>query len=110
MENYLTPSNITFVLGIMGTIFGIYIYFRKPQIDSDKKDALLDQSMKFLVESSEKRFSDIQDNFRDLLLQSNNHIHTVDTKVESLSASINIMANKLTELATIINERVPSKK
>lgn len=112
----LTPSNIMFVLGIIGIIFTVYNSFRKPQIDSDKTDialkaqsTLLEQRFQWNQEGSDKRFKEIQDNFQSLLLQSANHIHTVDTKVEALSATVAELSNNITRLTTIIEERVPRK-
>lgn len=109
MESVLTPSNIMFVIGILGTLFGVYHYFRNPQIDGDKKDALLAQQVQWMVEASDRKFKDMQESFQSLLLQSNNHIHTVDTKVENLAATISDMGKDITKLTTIIEERIPKK-
>lgn len=109
MAEFLTPSNIIFVLGILGTIFGVYKHFKDPQNKSEVNDALMGQQMKHYTETTEKRFNDIQENFKLLLLQSNNHIHTVDTKVDKLHASVNEMGNSVTKLGTIIEERIPRK-
>lgn len=105
----LTPSNITFALGLLGILFAVYNYFRNPQVDADKKDALLGQQMQYFIEGTERRFKEVQDSFQGLLLQSNNHIHTVDTKVEALSTTIGAMSNEITRLATIIEERIPKR-
>jgi hypothetical protein len=104
-----TPNNITFAIGIMGVIFGIYQYFRNPQIDQDKRDALLAQQVKWQSEATEKRFQDIQESFKSLLLQSNNHIHTVDTKVDVLAKKTGDVEIALARLSTIIEERIPKK-
>lgn len=109
MENLLSPSNITFAIGIIGVIFTIYNYFKNPQIDSDKRDALLAQQIKSMIEANEFRFKTLQESFNGMLLQSNNHIHTVDTKVEALNATVTAMTNQITKLATIIEERIPKK-
>lgn len=109
METILTTSNITFVLGILAIIFTIYNYFRSPQIDNDKKDALLAQQIQWMVEGTDRRFKEMQDAFNGLLLQSNNHIHTVDTKVDTLNITVGDMSNQITRLATIIDERIPKK-
>ena len=93
----------------MGIAFGIYIYFRDPQIKSDKADALFAQQLKYVMEGTEQRFKDIQGSFNSLLLQSNNHIHTVDVKVDKLTECVGHMGNEITKLATIIEERMPRK-
>jgi len=87
----------------------VYNHFRSPQISGDKKDALLAQQVQWQIEGTERRFKEIQDSFNGLLLQSNNHIHTVETKVDALSCSISDMAIEIAKLATIIEERIPKK-
>ena len=109
METLLTPSNITFGLGIIGLIFTVYSYFKNPQIDGEKKDALLAQQVQWTIEGNERRFKEMQENFNQLLLQSNNHIHTVDVKVDKVVDSVSMMSNEITKLGTIIEERIPKK-
>lgn len=109
MESFLTPSNIVFVLGVLGVIFGVFKYFKDPQVQSDKTDALMEQQMKFFIDTTEKRFSSTQDSFNALLLQSNNHIHTVDTKVDKVHASMEELGRQVVRLGTIIEERIPKK-
>lgn len=104
-----TPQNIMFILGLLGILFSVYHYFRNPQVASDKKDALLAQQVQWMVEASDRKFKEIQESFQSLLLQSNNHIHTVDTKVENLGGTVSGLGNKITELSTIIDERIPKK-
>jgi len=98
-----------FVLGLLGIMFGVYHYFKNPQVDADKKDALLAQQVQWQIEGTERRFKEIQESFQSLLLQSNNHIHTVDTKVDALSTKVGAVENALTKLGTIIEERIPKK-
>lgn len=109
MQEILTPSNITFVIGLVGVIFSVYLYFRNPQIKLETTDALVDQKIKFMQESTDRRFNDLQNNFEKLLLQSNNHIHTVDVKVDKMGQHMAEMANQVTRLGTIIEERIPKK-
>lgn len=105
----LTPSNTMFILGLLGILFSVYHYFKNPQIAGDKKDALLAQQVQWMVEASDRKFKEMQDSFQALLLQSNNHIHTVDTKVENVSLVISEMGKEITKLTTIIEERIPRK-
>lgn len=109
METFLTPNNIMFVLGIFGIVFGVYHYFKNPQVDADKRDALLAQQVQWQIEGNEKRFKQINDSFQSLLLQSNNHIHTVDTKVDALSAKVSGVEIAIAKLGTIIEERIPKQ-
>lgn len=98
-----------FFVGIVGTIFGVYKHFKDPQIDSEMTDALMNQAFRHYTETTEKRFSDIQENFKSLLLQSNNHIHTVDTKVDKVHSTMDEMGKQIVKLGTIIEERIPRK-
>lgn len=113
MEDFLTPSNITFVLGIMAIIFSIYNYFRNPQIKSEKTDALLNQRVQWEKEASDKKFSDMGLRIDTAMTTAQNHIHTVDVKVDGLMKDVSLMnvaiTKELTRLSTIIEERIPRK-
>lgn len=109
MDQIISPSNITFAIGLVGILFTIYKSIFDPQAEFNKTDALIQQQMKWFTESTESRFKTMQDSFNALLLQSNNHIHTVDTKVDKLKESIDTMGREITKLGTIIEERVPKK-
>lgn len=109
MEGIINPSNIAFVVGLLGVLFGVYHYFRNPQIDSDKRDALIEQRMKFYGESTDRRFSDMQKQITDSQQLANNHIHTIDTKVDEVNKNLSTMGKEITRLATIIEERIPKK-
>ena len=109
MQEIITQSNITFVIAILAVLFGVYHYFKNPQIKSDKEDALFEQKMNYMTDANERRFQSMQENFKDLVLQSNNHIHTVDVKVENLSGVISTMGQEIVQLRTIIEERIPKK-
>ena len=106
----ITPSNITFVLGLLGVLFTVFNYFRNPQIDGDKKDALLAQHVQWTNENNEKRFKGMQESIKEAFTLAQNHTHTVEENVKALTATVNAMNLSITkELATlsaIINERI----
>lgn len=109
METFLTAQNITFGLGLLGIIFTVYHYFKNPQIKGDKVDALFSQQIKFLQESNDRRFCDMQKEIKEVLAVSQNHIHTVDTKVDSLTGVVFQLSKDVVRLGTIIEERIPKK-
>jgi hypothetical protein len=132
MEIPVTTSNILFVTTVLGVIFSIYLYFRKPQEEIELKQAVSEKDLstkatilaqkeletKALVlaeqaksknEENERRFLDMGVRLDTAMTTAQNHIHTVDTKVDKLIESVNTMANKITELGTIISERMPRK-
>lgn len=114
MENFLSsPSNITFIIGILAIIFSVYNYFRNPQIKSEKTDALLSQRMQWEKEASDKQFGAMGLRIDTAMTTAQNHIHTVDVKVDGLMKDVSEMnvaiTKELTRLSTIIEERIPKK-
>jgi hypothetical protein len=106
----LTPANITFAFGILAIIFGVYRYFKTPQIDTEKKDALLAQQVQWSKEITEKRFEDLDKRLGESLAISQNHIHTIDIKVDGIGLTVSQLGKELVRLSTIIEERIPAKK
>jgi uncharacterized protein HemX len=102
-------QDTVFVLGILGVLFGIYQYFRNPQVAEDKRAALLAQQVKTTSTSVEQRFESMQKNFEGLLLQSNNHIHSLDIKIDAMNKAMTDMRVEVATLSTIIDERIPKK-
>lgn len=132
MPDALTPANIMFIIGILGTLFGIFNYFRSPQEDLERKQLLtgkdldtkasrldqrevegkailLAQQVEWEKEANEKKFAEFSSRLDSAMTIAQNHIHTVDVKVDTLTSSVNIMSKELTKLATIIEERVPKR-
>lgn len=102
-------QNVFYVASMLGMIFLVWKSVQSPQERESQKAALLAQQVQSTVESVDRRFKDAQDSFNQLLLQSNNHIHTVDTKVENLTTLVVQIGKDMVELQTIIKERIPSK-
>jgi len=120
METLFTPANITFSLGLLAILFSVYTYYRKPQEardkrealnqkDTDSKASLLAQQLQWEKEATEKRFAEMGMRITETMTLAQNHIHTVDTKVDALSKGMSGMSNEITRLATIIEERIPKK-
>lgn len=133
MNEILTQENIRFGIEIIGLIFVVYLYFRKPQEDMETKQALTDkeidtkatvlaqkelenkanvlaEQVKGRNEENERRFIDLGTRLDTAMTTAQNHIHTVDVKVDTLIATVNIMSNEITRLSTIIDERIPKKQ
>jgi hypothetical protein len=120
-------------LGILGVLFSVYNYFRKPQEDIETKQALaekeisskatilaqkeienkanvLAQQVQWEKEANEKKFCEFGLRLDGALAMAQNHIHTVDVKVDNLITTVGKMSNEITRLATIIDERIPKQK
>lgn len=120
MESLLTTSNITFTLGILAIIFSVYNYFHKPQEELEKnqsvsqkevegKALLLAQQVQWEKEANKKKFNEFGLRLDGAMAMAQNHIHTVDIKVDTLIGTVAAMSNEITRLSTIIDERIPKK-
>jgi galactokinase len=89
---------ITLTLSIVGIAFGIYHFFRNPQITQEKMVCLLDEKFKNHTQLSDQ-----------LKTIEQNHLHTIEESIKSHSAQIQSLENRVTQLATIIDERIPKK-
>lgn len=120
------------VIGIGGTVFAIFNTFHKPQESMEKQQALTDKSLdskatvlaqkevenkanvlaqqvQWEKEANEKKFAEFSLRLTDAMTMAQNHIHTVDTKVDGLIKVVAEMDKQLTHLATVIEERIPKK-
>lgn len=91
--NYET---ILTVLSIGGILFGMFNYFRNPQIKLEKGESLMAMSISQLG--------------KDLANLRDNHIHTIDQKLDVQANDIKNLAIEVTRLGTIIEERIPRQK
>jgi hypothetical protein len=128
----INPSNIMFALGILGVIFSVFFYFRKPQEKLEKKQIIAEENLKdkatilsqkeaegkaqllaqqvqWEKEANEKKFNEFSCRLDTAMTLAQNHIHTIDTKVDTLITTIGKMSNEITRLSTIIDERIPKK-
>lgn len=122
IDPILTTGNIMFVIFLLGTLFGIYQYFRKPQdinetkfavseekdknkatvlaqTEAEGKASLLAQQVLTEKEYNSKKFIELGDRFS-----------STDRKIETLTASVNAMnlslSNELTKVGTIIEQHM----
>ena len=117
------PQSISIIGGILAieaVIFGIYLYFKNPQDALDKREALnqkdtegtakvLTQQVEWEKSANAKRFEEIQLLVRDSITMAQNHIHSIDVKVDDLNKVVGGLSNEVTKLSTIISERTPRK-
>lgn len=120
IDPFLTIGNVTFAIAIIGMIFSIYLYFKTPQERLDKKQAIIEkdvqdkasilaQQLQWEKESMERRFKELNDHMCAANALAQNHIHSIDIKVDNLTAMINTMNVEVGKLQVIIEERFPKK-
>ena len=87
-----------FALGLIGILFTVFRSVYDPQKRSETNDLLMEQLIG-------KNQADI----KTLTKQTDNHIHTIEVKVDAIKAEVNDLTKGLVRLETIINERIPPK-
>ena len=111
-ESLQIVQNIA-ILG--GMVFGVYIYFRKPQETLDKQFAInekeeqgkamiLAQQLQWEKDSNERRFKELNDQLTAQTALAMNHTHATDVKIDNLASlmgSMNVNFSKeISALAT----------
>ena len=114
-------TTIGTVILVLSVLFNIYQYFRKPQEELDKKQAvdetqtagnilIIQKQIEWEKRSAETRFADMGKRLDDAFALAQNHTHTIDVKVDELIKVVNALTlsltTELTKLQTIINERM----
>lgn len=92
----ITVPNLTLILtiiSIFGIIFSVYLYFRNPQIESDKANI----KIKDEIENLKKQILDIKET----------HLRSVEMDIKTLTNAVNDLSKTVVKLSTIIDERIP---
>lgn len=106
MSEFLTTSNIMFVIGIFGLVFTIWGKVTAPQVKADKLDALLKQHIEFLTAGFNEKFNSVDKQIANL---TDNHIHTLTVGQTTTNDTVQKLAIEVAKLTTIIDERIPKK-
>jgi len=108
---YLIVGIVWWIVGLIGIIFTIRAKIQKPQIRSDKVEALLNAQndvLKVEIADLKKTICDNKTGQeKEMQNLKDNHIHSLDLKIDETNKNVNSLTLKVTELATIINERIP---
>lgn len=102
------------ILTLFGIVFGVYLYFKKPQIESKEFDLLMQQEFKSHETAQDKEFAafdtkllSLKENINNLR---DNHIHTLQEKIEYNSKNISEVKESIVRIETILAERLPKKQ
>lgn len=106
MAEFITPTNILFIIAIITFVSKIVFDVKNPQNKSELNDALFTQALETLRKDMELNFTKMEKTISNL---KDNHLHTLDTKIEANKNYINDLSRSVTKLATIIDERIPRK-
>ncbi len=84
-----------FIIGLIGVVITVYNTVRNPQTTSEKNDSLMELSIAQLG--------------KDLANLRDNHVHSLDVKLDETNKVVTQIAIQVAKLATIIEERIPKK-
>ena len=103
----ITQSNVIFTIGILS---GLYAFFKLvifPQKQSKAKDQLDDQKAKFLRSEYDKKFVSLDERLAEVTKNNQNHLHTIDTKLDALTKMIVDLGKDVIRLETTLNIKLP---
>lgn len=89
---------VTYIVGVGGAIFGVFSYFRNPQIKTEKQEALLSQE----VINTKAELLKLSTSFNAHILADQSSFSTLNQHVIEVDKSV-------VRLTTIIDERIPKK-
>lgn len=99
----ITTESLSIAQGFISLItilFVVFLYFKKPQEKSELNDALFSQR----IENLSKEMANLRDN----------HLHSIEIKLDAhIAGQVKnelIVAEHLTRLETILEERLPKKQ
>ncbi len=136
MFTALTLDDVIGILGVMGIAFTVFLYFRTPQENLDRRQLVADKELETKatvlaakemenkaallaqqVDSekilNEKKFAEMNTRMDSSLSLLKSEVLDVDRKVDGLIVTTTnfqyAISNKMTEIATILSERLPPK-
>ena len=116
----INATNISLVVLLLTCLFNVYQYFKKPQIDIEKKVAvsesevngkaqILAQQLQWEKESNERRFKEMADHSTTVNTLAQNHISHVDAKVDVLTNLVSTMNNNLSKEIAILSTKIDER-
>lgn len=121
----MTMNEILNIITLGGVAFTIFLYFKNPQTNLEKRQAVNEERDKNKAETldfgilktqfdmmckiNSETFAKLELQIKDAFTIANNHTNETDANVKNLVNDVGGLRNDITELKTIINERIPKK-
>lgn len=113
-------ETIYLAIAIISGVTTAIMFFRKPQEDLDKREAvnqkevdgkasLLSKEVEIKAIETDRRFLELGKRLEDAFLLAANHTNTVDVKVDKLIAVVTEMGKDIVRMQTTLEERLPKK-
>jgi len=126
----VTFSTVTFVLGLIGLGITAYKSINNPQVKLDKTQALneerdkskatvlaqketeskaqlLAEQVKWEKKANGERFAEVNKQITNLIAVNQNHLHTLEMKIDAMGGRMGTVESSIIKLQTIIEERIP---
>ena len=91
-------SDLGILVAIVVATVGVLMFFGRPILDQSARLTKLEAEM-----DSNQKVLDAVNNLRD------NHIHGLETKVDDQAREVHDLQQQVTEIKTILEERLPKK-
>lgn len=99
MDHILTTQSVSYFVGAVGILFGVYRYFKEPQVRTERKDAVQEVHLQMLKERVDMIYT--------------NHLPHIQARLDDIHEDLakyeKTTGEQLVKLATIIDERIPKK-
>jgi len=105
MQGVVTFELVTFFLAVGGGAFTIYSHLTRPQRILDRALSGVTEQIKLV----DQRFDNHEALTSQIKKLEDNHIHTIESKLETNTEAVNQLRVELGKLSTIIDERIPKK-
>lgn len=84
------------VFAFLSALFGVYSYFRNPQIITDK-----------IIIKLQEDFSNVQKQVTEI---KETHLKAAENEIKTLTTAVNDLSKTVIKLSTIIDERIPKNR
>jgi hypothetical protein len=109
----ITEENISILIQIctlVGIVFGVYLYFRRPQEKGEITDALFAEKINFITERFETKFQDMKDGVVKIMQNDMQELKSdVREHVKNQIINEREVASNFSKMFTLIDERLPKK-
>lgn len=121
----MTINEILNIITLGGVAFTIFLYFKNPQTNLEKRQLVNEEKDKnkaeridfgilktqfdMMCKINTETFVKLETQIKDAFLIANNHTNETDANVKNLVSDVGELRNDITKLGTIIEERLPRK-
>lgn len=114
MELTETINLVISIFTLMGMVFAVFFYFKKPQIKAEQFDALIEEKFANHERNQAAEFKNRDERLIDLRLAlqnlKDNDLHSIGMRQDQFAQLMIDLTKSVVRLETIIDERIPRGK